>query len=506
MNIAHHVDRAARHFPDKPAIVFEGQSLAYAELQRQVDRTAHGLARLGVQPGDRVVLFLPNIPAFPIAYLAAQKVGAVAVSANVMLTTEELQYLVEDSGASVLVTVAALGQAWRPLIGSLLAPERVVLCEGEQAGSPSLAQLGDGANGPFKAREMQPNDPAAILYTSGTTGKQKGATLSHGNVVSNGFAAVHTEGITPEDRLMLLLPLFHVFGQNAIMNSAFAGAATVVLQRRYDPAETLNVIERDRATMFYAVPTIYIGLLNAGVSPDRLRSVRYYFSAAATMPLDIAERWKATYGRPIVEGYGLTETSPFASYNHIWHHRPGSVGTPIENVEIAILGPDDQELPSGSWGEICIKGPNVMLGYWKRPEETAQALRNGWFHSGDIGYMDQDGYIFIVDRVKDMINAAGFKIWPREVEEVLFQHPAIKECAVVGLPDPEKGEVPAAYVVVRDGASLTADEFEAYCRLHLAAYKMPRRVEFVAALPKSATGKILKRVLRDQANQVVTRS
>ena len=504
MNIAEHFERAARHFPDKPAILFEGQALTYAELQQEVDRTAHGLVRLGVQPGDRVLLFLPNIPAFPITYLAAQKVGAVAVSANVMLVAEELQYLLEDSGAKVLCTAAALGQAWRPLVGHGLAPERVVLCEGQHAGLATLAHLGDGANAPFTARQMQPNDPAAILYTSGTTGKQKGATLSHGNVVSNTFAAAHTEGITPEDRLLLCLPLFHVFGQNAIMNTAFAAAATVVLQRRYDPVETLHVIERDQVTMFYAVPTIYIGLLNAGIDPERVRSVRYYFSAAATMPVDIAERWKGRYGRPIVEGYGLTETSPFASYNHVWHHRPGSVGTPIENVEITILDSDDREVPSGTWGEICIKGPNVMLGYWNRSEETAQAIRNGWFHSGDIGYMDQDGYIFIVDRVKDMINSAGFKIWPREVEEVLFQHPTIKECAVVGLADPEKGEIPAAYVVLRDGASLSADEFGAYCREHLAAYKVPRQVEFMATLPKSATGKILKRVLRDEGNRVVT--
>jgi long-chain acyl-CoA synthetase len=298
---------------------------------------------------------------------------------------------------------------------------------------------------------------------------------------------------------MLFLPLYHVFGQNAIMNSAFAGAATVVLQRRYDPVETLDAIEREHVSMFFAVPTIYIGMLNAGVPMERLRSIRYYFSAAATMPVEIAERWKATYGRPIVEGYGLTETSPFASYNHIWRHRPGAVGTPIENVEIKILDPEEQEVASGTWGEICIKGPNVMLGYWNRPDDTAQAIRDGWFHSGDVGYMDEDGYIFIVDRVKDMINAAGFKVWPREVEEVLFQHPAITECAVVGLADAEKGEIAAAYLVLREGASLTAEELDVYCRQHLAAYKVPRRVEFVNTLPKNATGKILKRVLRDSA-------
>ena len=496
MNIAEHLDRAARHFPDKPAIIFEGRTFSYAELQHEVDAAAHGLVRLGVERGDRVLLFLPNIPEFAVVFLAIQKMGAIAVSANVMLTSEELEYLVEDSGARVLFTSGALAQSWQPLRDRV----EIILCEGEATGCRTLHEI-SVQSAPFKPRDMQPQDPAVILYTSGTTGKQKGATLSHGNLVSNTCATVHTEGITPDDRLMLFLPLFHVFGQNAILNSAFAGAATVVLQRRYDPVETLNVIEREQVTMFFAVPTIYIGLLNAGVSAERLQSVRYYFSAAATMPVEIAERWKTTYHRPIVEGYGLTETSPFASYNHIWHHRPGAVGTPVENVEIKILDPDDREVASGTWGEICIKGPNVMLGYWNRPEETAQAIRDGWFHSGDIGYMDEDGYIFIVDRVKDMINAAGFKIWPREVEEVLFQHPAIRECAVVGLTDPDKGEIPAAYLVLREGVSLTAEQFDTYCRQHLAAYKVPRRVEFVEALPKNATGKILKRVLRDDANR-----
>ncbi len=496
MNVAEHLERAARHFPDKPAIVFEERSISYSELQRQVDATAHALLRLGVSAGDRVLLFLPNIPAFAVVYLAIQKAGAIAVSANVMLTTEELQYLLEDSGAKLLFSVSALSPAWGPLRETV----RVVVCEGDPTGCQTLQEIA-AACGVFNARHMQPEAPAAILYTSGTTGRQKGATLSHGNLVSNTFATVHTEGISPEDRLILFLPLFHVFGQNAIMNSAFAGAATVVLQRRYEPVQTLEVIERDQVTMFFAVPTIYIGMLTAGVRPERLRSIRYYFSAAATMPVEIAERWKATYGRPIVEGYGLTETSPFASYNHVWHHRPGAVGTPIENVEIKIFDPDDREVERGTWGEICIKGPNIMLGYWNRPEETAQAIRNGWFHSGDIGYMDDEGYIFIVDRVKDMINAAGFKIWPREVEEVLFQHPAIRECAVVGLADAEKGEIPAAYLVLREGESLSADEFDTYCRQHLAAYKVPRRVEFVDALPKNATGKILKRVLRDEGNR-----
>jgi len=505
MNIAQHLERAVRHFPDKAAIVFEDQTISFAGLQEQVDRTAHALVDLGVSQGDRVGLFLPNIPEFAVVYLAVQKLGAIAVSANVMLTPDELRYVLQDSGCGMLFTTTALAAAWQPLIDEgALSAQRVVLCEGEQPGFHTLREMVDAASAErFAAREMESSDPAAILYTSGTTGRQKGATLSHGNMVSNSFAAVHTEGITPEDRLLLFLPLFHVFGQNAILNSAVQGAATVVLQRRYDPRGTPELIERQRVTMFYAVPTIYIGLLNAGIEPRRFESVRYYFSAAATMPVEIAERWKAAYGRPIVEGYGLTETSPFASYNHIWQHRPGSVGTPIENVEITVLDADDRQVEPGAWGEICIKGPNVMLGYWNRPEDTALAIRNGWFHSGDIGYTDTDGYVYLVDRVKDMINSAGFKIWPREVEEVLFQHPAIRECAVVGLPHPEQGEITAAYVVLREGAGLTAGEFETYCRQKMAAYKVPRQVMFVDALPKNATGKILKRVLREQASVAV---
>jgi long-chain acyl-CoA synthetase len=498
MNIAQHLERAARHFPERIALIFEDRRTSYAALQAQVDRLAHALTRLGIAPGERITLLLPNIPEFAIAYLGIQKVGAVTVSANVMLTAEELRYLVEDSGSTWLFTTQTFAPAWQPLVdGGAFPSARVVVVDADAPSGTTLgALLADAPATAFPARDMDPNDPAAILYTSGTTGRQKGATLSHANLVSNTFATVHLEGITFDDRLLLFLPLFHVFGQNAIMNSAFQAAATIVLQRRYDPLETPALIERERVTMFFAVPTIYIGILNAGLDPRRLESVRYYFSAAATMPVEVARRWQSIFGRPIVEGYGLTETSPFASYNHIWEHRPGSVGTPIENVEIKILDPEDHEVEPGTWGEICIKGPNIMLGYWNRPTETDDAIRHGWFHSGDIGYIDADGYIYIVDRVKDMINSAGFKIWPREVEEVLFRHPAIRECAVVGLSDPLKGEIPAAFLVLAEGANLSAEEFDAYCRQHIASYKVPRHVEFVDALPKNATGKILKRLLR----------
>jgi long-chain acyl-CoA synthetase len=498
MNAADLLDRAARYFPSQPALVFEGRSLSYADLRMSVQRVAAGLLEAGVQPGDRVALFLPNIPEFIVAYQACQWAGAITVSANVMLTTDELRYLLEDSGAKLVFTTESLWQPLAPLVASVLGgPERVVVCEGAVAGTRALAEFGrETAGQPPLRRER--SDAAAILYTSGTTGRQKGATLSVGNIVSNAHTIRHLLRITAEDRLLLFLPLFHVFGQNFIMASAIASGAAIVLHRRFDPDAVLTSIARDRVSMFFAVPAIYIMLLGDGIRAERMHGVRYFFSAAATMPVEVATRWTEIFGIPIHEGYGLTETSPFASYNHEWRHRPGSIGTPIDNVDMRVVDAEDRDVPAGTWGEICIKGPNIMLGYWNRPAETAEALRGGWFHSGDVGYVDDDGYFFIVDRTKDMINSAGFKIWPREVEEVLYQHAAVGECAVFGARDAVKGEVAMAAVVLAPGVSATSDELEAFCRERLATYKVPRAFQFVSALPKSATGKVLKRVLRDQ--------
>jgi long-chain acyl-CoA synthetase len=479
------------------AIRFEERAITYRALEAEASRVAHGLAGLGVAPGDRVALFLPNVPAFAVAYLAAQKLGAVAVSINAMLKAEEIRYLLADCGAAVAFTTAELLPELAPVRGALPSLREIVVCEGGVEGERTLEELGDASAGRCPAREMERDDPAAILYTSGTTGKQKGAVLSHGNVVSNYHATRHCVGSRPGDRHALFLPLFHCFGQDFILNAALASAGTVLLHRRFDAEATPALLREQGMTHRYAVPTLYIYLLNAGLGPADLPGLRYCFSAAATLPVEVARRWRERFGLPVYEGYGLTETSPFAAYNHELAHRPGSIGTPIENVEMKVVGPDDAEVADGAWGEICIRGPNVMPGYFNRPEETAEALRGGWFHTGDVGYRDPDGFFYLVDRVKDMINAAGFKVWPREVEEVLYEHPCVKECAVVGLPDAVKGETVAAFIVPREGAATTEAEVAAFCRARMAAYKVPRRIEFVDAVPKSATGKILKRVLRD---------
>jgi len=496
MNIAQHVERAAKFFPERAAILFEGAEWRYAELNARANRLANALKANGVGRGDRVALYLPNLPEFALCYLAALKAGAVAVSINALFKSEEVKYILNDAGAQTLFTVgellANIPRADCPTL------QQIVVCAGDAQDNLTLdAWLSQGASD-GSALDMNPDEPAVLLYTSGTTGFPKGATLTHSNVVSNMYATVHHAGYRPDDRMILFLPLFHVFGQDFIMNATFTACATLVLHRRFVPDVVLDSIERERVTMFFAVPTIYIGLLNMDLSKYDLSSIRYDFSAAATMPQEISRRWSERYGRPVYEGYGLTECSPFACYNHDFRHKFGSVGTAIENFELKIFDQDDRELPFGQWGEIVIRGPGVMQGYWGKPEDTARALRNGWLHSGDVGTMDDEGYVFIVDRVKDMINAAGFKVWPAEVEQLLYRHPAIKEAAVYGIADPIKGEAVKAALVLKENASATEQEIIAYCRERLAVYKAPASVEFVKELPKSATGKILKRVLRER--------
>jgi long-chain acyl-CoA synthetase len=499
VNIARALERAARHFPDGTAILFEDRRVSYRDLDRAAGRTAHGLSAWEVGPGERVALFLPNVPAFAVVYHAVLKLGAIAVSVNVMLTTEELAVLLEDSGARVVFTVEALWPRLAPLAGDIVRRDRVVICDGDVDGLTTLEALGAGRAERLPARDMEPSAPAAILYTSGTTGRQKGATLSHLNVVSNVLAVQRYMRMGPEDRLLVTLPLFHVAAQNVLMIGGVSAAATLVLERRFDVLRCAEAIERHRVTIVTGVPTIYIALLNAGVRPSALVSVRFYKSAAATMPVEIARRWRDTYGQTILEGYGLTETSPAATFNHEYEYRPGSVGTPVEMVDMRVVDEEDRDVSPGTWGEVVFRGPNVMLGYWNRPEDTRVAMRGGWFHTGDIGYLDEDGYLYLVDRVKDMINSAGLKIWPREVEEVLYRHPAVRECAVVGMPDPVRGEIARAFVVLRSGAALADAELDAHCRAHLATYKVPRGYEVVAELPKSPAGKILKRALRPPA-------
>lgn len=497
MNVAQHVERNAERRGTHPAILFEGRSLSYATLDYCASALADSLARHGVRRGDRVALYLPNIPAFALAYLAGLKAGAIVVSINSIFKWEEVRYIVNDARPRVLFTTAELlPNVPRPDCPSI---EHTVLCEGAEPDEIALEDWLAKGDPATRAADMRPADPAVLLYSSGTTGFPKGVTLTHENVVTNIRTAARCSGYRPEDRLALFLPLFHVFGQNYIMNGGFEAGATLSLFRRFVPETVLEAIGRDRVTKFFAVPTIYIALLEADLSRYDLSSIDYYFSAAATMPEAVSRRWTERFGLRVFEGYGLTECSPFACYNHLTEHRFGSVGTAVEGFTVEIHDEEDREVPRGEWGEIVIRGPGVMLGYWGKPEDTDRALHNGWLHSGDIGRMDADGYVYIVDRVKDMVNVSGFKVWPAEVEQVLYRHAAVGEAAVYGVPDPLKGEQVRAAVVLKPGRHASPEELAQFCRDHLAAYKVPARVDLVRELPKSATGKILKRVLRDQA-------
>lgn len=497
MNIADSVERGSSLFPHQTALVFEEKSFTYQELDRLASRVANGLRGLGVNQGDRVALFLPNIPEFIFSYLGILKLGAIAVSVNIMFKTEEVSYILNDCTAKIVITTASHCQ----YVADLPQLQQILIAEGESDRGLSLTKMMACADSQMRSIQVEPNTPASIVYTSGTTGFSKGATLSHGNIISNVKAHNLCCGITKADKLLLFLPLFHCFGQNAILNAGLCAGATIVLQRRFKIERLLATISACKVTMFFGVPTVFIKLLNADISPQIFSSIRYYFSAAASMPVEVVKNWQDKYGAIIYEGYGMTETSPCASYNHRAQYKLGSVGMPIENIAIKIVNPHGCPLPPGQLGEIAIKGPNVMLGYWNRPQETAKAIKDGWFHSGDLGIMDERGYLYIVDRLKDTINMSGFKVYPTEVEQLIYQHPAVREVAIYGASDPVKGEIVKANIVLKNIARpIPKTQIEEFCSQRLANYKVPQEINFVETLPKSSTGKILKRVLRQESD------
>jgi long-chain acyl-CoA synthetase len=497
MNIASYLERHAIREPDRAAIRFEGQPVTFAELNRDATRLADSLRQLGIGAGDRVAIYLPNIPQFIACYFAIQKLGAVAVSINPMFKTEEVRYLLDDSGAIAVFTTAEL-TSYIPADCRHL-KLRIVADQGKVDGYwLPLGRLYAQGSAHFKTVERGPDDPAALLYSSGTTGFPKGVVLTQRNIHSNIAMAATCSDFRPHDRIAAFLPLFHVYGQNYIMNASILAGATLVLFTRYVPEVVLAAIGSERITHLFAVPAIYIALLSADLSPYDLSPLRYEMSAAATLPEETSRRWTERFGRRVYEGYGLTECSPCACYNDFHEHRFGSIGRALPGVEVRVVDEADNEVPYGAQGEIVIRGDNVMLGYWNKPEDTAHTLRGGWLHSGDIGSMDEQGYLYISDRLKDMINVSGFKVWPAEVEGYLYKLPDIREVAVYGLPDSKKGEQVVAAVVLAESGTATADGIAAYCREHMAAYKVPTRVDIVEDLPRSPTGKLLKRVLRER--------
>ena len=502
MNICEHLSGPAQISPRKTAILFESHTLTYEQLDELSIAAADQLGRVGVNAGDRVAIMLPNVPAFAVWYYGALRRGAIAVSLSTRLAESEITFAVEDCGAEVIVV-----QQDSRLIENAPAVIKQVF---------GASDLGDTCNGqPFEfnsdlAQEIydaSPDEPALILYTSGTTGFPKGATLSHGNVRSNVCAFNHLCQMHPNDVILLTVPLFHCFGQNALLNSGLNAGATLVLQRKFDPQQSRRLIDEHAVTQLYGVPTMF-QMLNDCCSIDDLSSVNYCFTAATTMPVTVEARWRETYKMPIYAGYGLTETSPFASYNHRLQFVPGSIGAPIDNVEMKIVDSETkQRCDVGELGEIAIRGPNVMLGYWNRPEDTASAIIDGWFHSGDIGRVDEAGYFYIVDRVKDMISIGGLKVYPAEVERVLLDHLGVAQAAVVGFTSKVLGEEVAAFVVGQETAETSlASDLKEFCRQHLANYKAPKHIFLVDELPRNPSGKVLKTELRSRQATLVAQA
>lgn len=504
MNLFSVLENAARQYPDKSAIRFQcpgvKSELSYSEMHRLACVFSSMLAEAGVRQGDRVAVFLPNIPDYPVVTYGAQRMGAIPVLLSSSLKEEKVRQYVEDSGAKVLVTSDDLAAQARLATKAASLQQVFTLKTGVLCDIPENFPAPPASDVPQQV-DLEENAPALILYTSGTTGEQKGAVLSHGNVLSNIRATVRHTGLTPDDAVMCFLPLFHCFGQNFVMNATFSACATLVLHRRFELQEILESLQNNHVTVFMSIPPNYRMLLGLPeISP--FAGVRYFFSAADTMPPEVSDEWRAKYGRQIWEGWGLTETSPFATYNHDTCYRRGSVGTPIEDVQIRIRGDNGNPVPCGEVGEIAVRGPNVFQGYFNDPEATRRAIRDGWFFTGDIGRLDSDGYLHILDRKNDRIKVSGFSVWPREIEKFLLERFAgrVSDVGVIGMPDQDRGESPLAFVVASD-PKLDASEIVAACREKLTGYQQVKAVEFVSSIPKTPTGKILKGELRKLRSQ-----
>jgi len=493
-NIAVWVADRALSDPHLPAIKQGDTILSYASLDGAASRFATLLASRGVQRGDRVALTMPNVAYFPIAYYAILRLGAVVVPMNPLLKAGEIAFAWSDAGARVAVVFPLFAEEARKA-ATTTGTEVIVTVPQEFEHALTQTEPTD------RVAQVEPSDTAVILYTSGTTGEPKGAELSHANLSSNARTTIETlmpNG--PGDVLFGGLPLFHSFGQTCGLNAAMAGGACLTLLPKFDGEQALRIVDEDRVTIFLGVPTMYMALL-AVKDPERFSTstVRVGASGGASLPVEVLRGVEQRFGFPLLEGYGLSETSPVASFNHPDRPtKPGSVGTPIRGVEFALHDEDGNEVPDGAIGEIVIRGENVMKGYWNRPDATAEAMRGGWFHTGDLATRDRDGYYFIVDRKKDLIIRNGFNVYPREVEEVLYTHPAVAEAAVFGIPDPVHGEEVAALVTLKDGATATPEELRDFVADQIAAYKYPRVVRF-GELPKGPTGKILKREIKFDA-------
>lgn len=486
-NLAANLVVTAHEYGDRPAVQLDEHVLTYEQLYEQASAVAGDLRARGVHPGDRVGLVLPNVPAYPVVFYGALLAGAVVVPMNPLLSAREIEYYLTDSGAA--------------LVYGLNGSDTVVAAAAEKVGTRSVLVPASGpislsGNPIHEATDRSKDDTAVILYTSGTTGQSKGAELTHRNMSTNAATTVDTLiNVGPEDVLLGSLPLFHVFGLTCGLNAAVKAGALLTLVPRFVAAKALQVLARDRVTVLGGVPTMYAAMLHSPESDNTdMSALRTCIAGGAPMPIEILKAFEQKFNCEIYEGYGLSETAPIACFNQPGHQRrPGTIGIPVRGCELRIVDDYGEDTPDGVPGEVAIRGENLMKGYWKRPEATAEAIPDGWFRTGDIATRDSDGYYTIVDRKKDLIIRGGYNVYPREVEEVLYEHPAVAEAAVIGIKHADLGEEIGAAVALRPGMQVEAEELRAFVRDRLAAYKYPRELWFVDSLPKGATGKILRR-------------
>jgi long-chain acyl-CoA synthetase len=494
-NLACNLITTASDHGDGLALRLDGGAMTYAQLDEASARMASVLCRHGVQPGDRVGIMVPNVPQFAVVYYGVLRAGGVVVPMNVLLKRREVAFYLGDPEAALVV--AWHGVADEAQAGAAEAGVECLVVE-----PAAFGQLLAGVEPGHAVVDRGGHDTAVILYTSGTTGRPKGAELTHANLRRNVEAVLTLFSIERDDVILGALPLFHSFGQTCTLNAAVAAGACLELIPRFHPGEVLELIERRRVTLFQGVPTMYAALLH---HPDRRRfdvaSMRLCVSGGAALPVEVLRGCEEAFGCSVLEGYGLSETSPVAAFNHPDRERkPGSIGTPIAGVEMKAVDDDRREVPQGDVGEIAIRGHNVMKGYWRRPEASAEAIdADGWFYTGDMARIDEDGCFFIVDRKKELIIRGGYNVYPREIEELLYEHPAVLEAAVIGVPHAELGEEVGAAVALKPGAEVDEVDLRDHVKRQIAAYKYPRHIWFVDELPKGPTGKILKREIRPPA-------
>ncbi|AQQ52846.1 long-chain-fatty-acid--CoA ligase [Planococcus lenghuensis] len=528
--VQEYLTRTSKKHGSKTAVHFLGKELTYKELHESALKFANYLQSLGVEKGDRVAIMLPNCPQSLIAYYGVLYTGGVVVQTNPLYTEREIAYQMKDSGAKVIVALdllyprvaAVLKETelenvivtgirdYLPFPKSMLYPlvqkkQQVVAVKVEHSGINHLfSEIMKRAEPSVREQSFNFEEDLALLqYTGGTTGSPKGVMLTHKNLIANATMcnAWMYQTKEGEETVLAIIPFFHVYGMTTVMILAVMQGNKMVLLPKFEPETALKTIQKQKPTIFPGAPTIYIGLMN---HPDfhkyDLSSIEACLSGSAPLPTEVQEKFEQATGGKLVEGYGLSETSPVTHSNLLWGERvKGSIGLPYPDTEAAVFKLGTTEpLPPGEIGEIAIRGPQVMKGYWNRPEETAATIIDGWLLTGDIGRMDEKGYFYVIDRKKDMIIAGGFNVYPRDIEEVLYEHEAIQECVVAGVPDPYRGETVKAYIVPKDGYTLTEEELDTFCRAHLAAFKVPRIYEFRKELPKTAVGKILRRSLVEE--------